>query len=189
MRLAGLSAIPAWKASALQRLSPSHWKEQEKAEAKGVQITGSALPAHSPGSCLFLSHLHHLPAVPSNWGVLGKAFEGKMVLQYLQPTLHLQARHSAQRAPAQGRNWEPYCHGGCRQAASHPCRTHKSCCYTCTPPAKMYNHPSTDDASIWTSQFCATHKSRTTWEKLYLKQNSLIVCTIKTQISAWLQHE
>lgn len=71
----------------------------------------------------------------------------------------------------------------------HPCRTHKSCCSTCTPLAKMYNHPSADDASRWTSQPCATRKPRTTWEKLYLKQNSLIVCTIKTQISAWLQHE
>lgn len=69
-------------------------------------------------SCLFLSRP---PTVPSSWCVLGKALEGKMVLLHLQPTLHLQARPSAQRAPEQGRkagNPTAMETPGCRQAAS-----------------------------------------------------------------------
>lgn len=125
MRLAGLvpgcpQFLPG-KVLPCSDYPPLSLKGTEKAEAKAVQIACSGLPACSPDSCLLLSHPHHLSAVPSNWCVPGKAFEGKMVLQCLQPTLHSEQGPGPKGPQHKAKTGELYCHGGSwLQAGSFP---------------------------------------------------------------------
>lgn len=78
---------------------------------------------------------------------------------------------------------------GCRQAASQSMQDTQILLFYLHTTGQDVQPPIYWSASRWTNQPCATQTPRTTGEMLYLKQNSLILCTRKTQISAWLQHE
>lgn len=128
---------------------------------------------------------------PFNWCVLGKGAEGKMAFTATTapPSKAQCSSGPSTRQKAWGTSL-PWMEAlGCRQADS-PSTQDTQILLFCLHTTGQDTHPHIYwTASTWTRQPCATQKPRTTWEKLYLKQNYLIVCTIKTQISAWLQHE
>lgn len=140
-----LSTIPGWKDSALQRLSSSLTERNRKRLKQRVCKTQAL-------GCL---HIHLAPAFSSSTHITylhsfltgvcwGRPLKGRWSCSiYSQHCTSKQGpvlkgpQHKAQRLGAL-LPWRLLAAG---RQLPHPCRTHKCCSYTCTPPAKMYTTP------------------------------------------------
>jgi len=76
----------------------------------------------------------------------------------------------------------PYCN-------TQPCRSLSSCTERIRSMRLIHTAIWVLNSSKMNQPNQCIQKPRNTWEKWYLKQSYLIIWTIKTQISAWPQHE
>lgn len=140
---AWLSTISTWKGSALQWLSSS-LTERKRKKLKH-RVCNYILWA----PCMF-TWLLPFPLPPASlltgvcWGRLWRE-DGPEV--FTANTTPLSKAQCSEGPSTRQKDWGtllPWRLLAAGRQLPHPCRTHKSCCSTCTPPAKVYNHPFTE---------------------------------------------